>query len=153
MTTEPRDPAGLNEPDEPNCGEGAERASPPTPSSDGGLAAIAAASADPGGHQAAGSETAGGEDTASPRHAGERNDERRSDLGVGPPSSQAPTTSPNAAPAGADGLTTAEPRLTGGGDGAQRDEAVVGQQVLDDLYTTLQNSSLPHDSSDHEAGG
>ena len=94
MTTEPRDPAGLNEPDEANCGEEAERASPPTPSSDGGLAAIAAASADPGGHQAAGSETAGGEDTASPRHAGERNDERRSNLGVGPPISQAPATSP-----------------------------------------------------------
>ena len=45
-------------------------------------------------------------------------------------------------------MTTAEPRLTGGGDGAQWDEAAAGQEVLDELCATLENARLSIEQKD-----
>ena len=135
----PNDPEGYdndtNDTNELDCGGEAGGASPPTPSSGGDHVADAAASADPGGHQVAGPEAVGNEDSDAPRHAEGRSAERRSDAEVGPSSSQAPATFYNsaAADAGAGGLTTAELSFTGDGEGAQQDEAASEHELLEEL--------------------
>ena len=109
-----------------------------------------AASADPGGHQVAGPEAVGNEDSDAPRHAEGRNAERRSDAEVGPSSSQAPATFYNsaAAGAGAGGLTTAELSFTGDGEGAQQDEAAAGHELLEEIQGALEGAERTIRSKD-----